>query len=722
LQSLYSVEFDKSKLPKLLGANKTFQAYISGYGLSDSYDFFPFVAKKKLEIIDTLPPIPEWKMDCKGNVNLNEIAWVTDNYSGHPRNRSNLSTIIFQSDLSYNYELHYADFIPCFDYKTTWRLEIIDSSKDALGVVTFTDCAENDSTVVIEYNATKIKLLENSWDFGFFSVSMESWHLFHLINYGISQWTCTKLRLKNKDELGINNGFEIYNEYKSGEISLPQTILPNDTLRFWVKFTSNSGGTLQDSIGFGDSCFFYYKTLIKASVGMPIIEVSDWNFPPTIVNSSAFGQFDIKNIGTVHLEIYSIDGPLQVGMKNGKKIYSSDDLEQKKFSEDNPLILAPNQIITCNLNFDPDDTLSFPDSIKFISNSIKRYPNGYLIDSVCTLSGRGLKSELKATSYNWERKRIHRDNFLVSPYPAIINSINTDTCIQFYNGGNIATRIGKILDVNVEGDKNTFIFDRTKIVGSTVNAHSKLVVPAFCQPLTIGQHLYTFEVQTDNQSIKDVLTTLQVIGILAKITSEDVNLGETEINDYNNPTKNIIIISNTEWQFQDSVTISDIECININTDINTNWNDISESFRIDKAELKFPIILQPGESFEIPIEFVAKEMTEYSATVTTVSDAEADVKILITGRGAEPGAVKDYKDFINIYPNPTEDILIIDKLPINTSKVQIFDESGKEIRSIDIKNQAESFKISTEELPVGTYILRLFIGGEVLDRKFVVLR
>ena len=322
LQSLYSVEFDKSKLPKLLGANKTLQAYISGYGLSDSYDFCTSLAKKKLEIIDTLPPIPEWKMDCKGNVNLIEIGWVTDNYSGHPRNRSNLSTIIFQSDLSYNYELHYADFIPCFDYKTTWGSNIIDSSKDALGVVTFTDCAENDSNVVIEYNATKIKLLENSWDFGRITVGEESWHQFHLINYGTAPWTCTKLQLKNRDELGINNGFEIYNQYKTDRISLPFTIPPQDTFRFCVKFTGSLGGTIKDSIGFGDTCFFNYKTNIIANIGLPIIYVSDWNYPPTIVNSSAFGQFDIQNIGTVDLEIYGFDGPSQIGAISGLKIHA----------------------------------------------------------------------------------------------------------------------------------------------------------------------------------------------------------------------------------------------------------------------------------------------------------------------------------------------------------------------------------------------------------------
>jgi hypothetical protein len=62
------------------------------------------------------------------------------------------------------------------------------------------------------------------------------------------------------------------------------------------------------------------------------------------------------------------------------------------------------------------------------------------------------------------------------------------------------------------------------------------------------------------------------------------------------------------------------------------------------------------------------------------------------------------------------------RIPTNCYLAMIFDESGKEVRSIDIKNQSENLKISTKDLPVGAYILRIFVGGEVLDRKFVVVR
>jgi hypothetical protein len=82
----------------------------------------------------------------------------------------------------------------------------------------------------------------------------------------------------------------------------------------------------------------------------------------------------------------------------------------------------------------------------------------------------------------------------------------------------------------------------------------------------------------------------------------------------------------------------------------------------------------------------------------------------------------DEKNTVQLYPNPTEDILIIDKIPVNTNKILIFDELGKEVRKIEIINQTENLKISTKDLPVGSYILRMFAGSEVLVRKFIIIR
>jgi hypothetical protein len=265
-------------------------------------------------------------------------------------------------------------------------------------------------------------------------------------------------------------------------------------------------------------------------------------------------------------------------------------------------------------------------------------------------------------------------------------------------------------------------------VGTTIPAYCELLVDVTFQPVTPGPYLYTFEYETDNTSISGVQTTLQGIGILPKIRTTNYDLGKTVVNDFEHPNSGMIVITNDSWQYEDSVTITGLVNTNIYKDVAvvpTAWTDFTESFRYDAnpTRLPFPVTLQPGETLEIdPVEFVARTKASVSGSLRTISDAETEVTANISGYGTEPGAVEEHNEEIKIYPNPTEYILIINKLPINTSIIQIFDESGKEVRTIDNKNQAESLKISTKDLPVGTYILRLFVGGEVVDKKFVVLR
>ncbi|MFH1050636.1 MAG: T9SS type A sorting domain-containing protein [bacterium] len=103
-------------------------------------------------IRDRIAPMPEWIMDSSGNVNHGVTNYVED----FPRDtalRSNLQSIILHADVSYNYKLEYGSFIPCRDYKTIWKLMVIDANEDAYAKVTFTDCAGNDTTLEFNYNS-----------------------------------------------------------------------------------------------------------------------------------------------------------------------------------------------------------------------------------------------------------------------------------------------------------------------------------------------------------------------------------------------------------------------------------------------------------------------------------------------------------------------------------------------------------------------------------------
>jgi hypothetical protein len=58
---------------------------------------------------------------------------------------------------------------------------------------------------------------------------------------------------------------------------------------------------------------------------------------------------------------------------------------------------------------------------------------------------------------------------------------------------------------------------------------------------------------------------------------------------------------------------------------------------------------------------------------------------------------------IKVYPNPTSDILNISN-PIG-EKIEIFDISGKLVRTIPVQNETQSINI--HDLPIGAYIVRM---------------
>jgi|GEM_PF-4305093 len=118
--------------------------------------------------LDTLPPKPEWHMCWGGNINICK-NYVYDK-PDDTKIRSNLQSITLDKNQSYNYELVFDEFEQCYDSYTYWGLRTKDSQKDAYGVVTFTDCAGNDTTLYIQYHAFKADFYPKSVDFGVVAV------------------------------------------------------------------------------------------------------------------------------------------------------------------------------------------------------------------------------------------------------------------------------------------------------------------------------------------------------------------------------------------------------------------------------------------------------------------------------------------------------------------------------------------------------------------------
>ncbi|MFC2132025.1 hypothetical protein ACFLSQ_11380, partial [Bacteroidota bacterium] len=420
--------------------SKPFAAYAYGFSWCDSYGFPTSVALSNLTKVDTLPPEPEWTVDCWGNVNdpaNHEIKtkYVTDK-PDDPANRSNLSTIYMHSDKSYNYKLYHDDFMPCEDPTTTWYMKTIDNSKDAFAVVTFADCAGNDTTVYIEFNAVKLRIVPEKHDFGRHQIGDTSEQIFYVENYSEkSAASLSNLMLKLKDENSSSRGFTLWN--LNGANPLPTEFRPPieigsmESWPFLVRFDATEEGEFWDSIGLGDTCDFWYKGFVWAGVGEPEILVSDYQFPITTMWDKMAGAFSIKNIGSIPLTVTGFNGPYITGILNDSSysVFRSDDLINSGISIANPLTIEPNNSIGFTISFQPDREAEYSDSILFISNSRKTDSYGNAVDSVALFTGNGTTTSIGSESMSGD--------LIIYPNPGsdklIISGLNMNSRIRIYD-------------------------------------------------------------------------------------------------------------------------------------------------------------------------------------------------------------------------------------------------------------------------------------------------
>jgi len=229
--------------------------------------------KPKQQSLDTLPPEPEWFL-CPYGVNICGKRYVYDR-PDDPQIRSNLKSITLDEEKSYNFKLSYDEFEPCVSPFTSWKMEIINQHEDALGVVTFTDCAGNDTTLYIQNYIFDMNVSPNCQDFGFHQVGDTVDKMFYIKNNpNNAPYSLIYLELKRKDWLDKPQGFTLWDS--TGTNPLPTFFKPGisinslDSFPFIIRFVATEEGEFWDSIGVGDSCVFEYKAYVYALVEPPI--------------------------------------------------------------------------------------------------------------------------------------------------------------------------------------------------------------------------------------------------------------------------------------------------------------------------------------------------------------------------------------------------------------------------------------------------------------------
>ncbi len=81
----------------------------------------------------------------------------------------------------------------------------------------------------------------------------------------------------------------------------------------------------------------------------------------------------------------------------------------------------------------------------------------------------------------------------------------------------------------------------------------------------------------------------------------------------------------------------------------------------------------------------------------------------------------NFVDAINVFPNPVTDNLtiVINNFQFPINKLEIFDNTGKQVKSIKTTGQSKKYTINVEDLPAGLYLLKVTGDKGTEAMKFV---
>jgi len=564
---------------------------------SSSYGFPVAVSMSNPTIKDTIPPQPTYTQDCNGNINDGLIK----DYPNNDTLRSNLGLIIYHSSTSENYIFSYDYFIPGQSISTAWRLNVVDDTKYAKAVITFIDRESNDTTITFEYIPILAEANPTSIDFGLNKINNTELQQTIWIK---NQSEITYYHL-SKIELEKNKNFRLEHS------NLPSLIAPSDSIAIVVKFNPKTAGTFNDFLIISDTCNSLPKISVSAEVEIPIITVYDVKFPDVTVDKELIRDLEIYNSGNNILLIYGIiqqkDTPFSLILDRIPSLA-------------NPIEINPKENFTIPIKFSPKSEGFF--GTTFIIQS-----DAQGLDSIATVTGRGIKPGLIASSYNWEKKRISLPAHPVEPYPA--NDPNS--IIKLENNGSQSVMIYSI-EIQFDMNGSSFLFDKSKFVNLRINPNESIVVPVTFLPSQVGDHKLVIRYINSANSITE--TTLEGIGIIPSLRFDNVSFDTTFINDYDFPIIKKVRIENILSDYSDTAIIENFNIFPTSDAISTIYKNYgTQGFSFNKSGLNLPIKLYPGEVFEFDAEFVANFEGNHSAKIGTKSNASEEVSSNWTGYG-----------------------------------------------------------------------------------------
>jgi hypothetical protein len=645
---------------KLRGESK-FAAYAYGFDQWDSYGFPTSVALADLEVPDTLAPFIDYVWECDGTV---RDAEVTDEPVLNPLERSNLGVVRMDPTDSWNYEFKYDEFIIGQDPKTNWSLEVLDKALPAQAHLVFRDRVGNTFDTTFVYTPIDLDLQPYAHNYGTFKEGdPEAKKTFTLTNNSPNAVEIRTISLLSDSVPGQDpTNFRI--DYGSLSKTLPFQMAAEEQLTFDVYFNPAAEGTFRDSIGVGDDCSFIYRSLVEAFVGTPYIIADDHNFMQVIVNQEKSRDIAVHNDSdnpqtppTTSLKVsdYEITGP------DADKVIVVDDPTETRTLADadvvfaldrldeirrNPWVIDPNQQKAFKVTFSPEAVTSYTFNVVFTHD-------GVVVDEISVITGEGVQPGLTANDYDWMERRVDMNAYKLDGNPpfAFTAYPGPGDVITLTNGGSSPAVINNISvvqgeDVNggafrLESDptkklNNKNVLDQTFQI--TLQPGESRLFPVVFHPEINGDHRLLIRFSGDDGI--EATTLLEGVGIFPRVTGVGHDFGNTIVG--TGQLTGTVTFTNNNWENDDVLNIYDLEALDQDLTL-PNGGGI---FTYDKDNvtdgngnvMTWPLQVAPGESFSVPVTFEPTANGSFDADLRTVSDAEQEATVTVTGSAEVLGA------------------------------------------------------------------------------------
>jgi len=143
-----------------------------------------------------------------------------------------------------------------------------------------------------------------------------------------------------------------------------------------------------------------------------------------------------------------------------------------------------------------------------------------------------------------------------------------------------------------------------------------------------------------------------------------------------------------------------------------------DQFSITQTDIPLAFISEGSKTFTV--KFSPTSTGEKTANLTIISNDENEgtYTINLRGTGVILTSLSDIEneESIRAYPNPTEDKIIVDNLPVGTTIFVLSDVMGNEVMTGETE---ESFELDLSSLPAGLYALTLKTSKGTFTRKIV---